>query len=229
MGLYGSSYFCKNPTEDLDRVKYMLNFDMVGRLNDNKDLAINGVGTSQGWLEIIDDKKNNFNLVLSESGIGPSDHSSFYIKEIPAIHFFTGQHGDYHKPIDDYNKINYDGLFEILFFVKDIVKKSFSINDFDFKETVSEKNNTPNFTVTLGVIPDYLFSGEGMRIDGVSKNKTADRYGLLKGDIVVKMGEVEVKNMMDYMIALSKFSKGESTQIDILRSNQIKKIDITFQ
>ena len=229
MGLYGSSYFCKNPTEDLDRVKYMLNFDMVGRLNDNKDLAINGVGTSQGWLEIIDDKKNNFNLVLSESGIGPSDHSSFYIKEIPAIHFFTGQHGDYHKPIDDYNKINYDGLFEILFFVKDIVKKSFSINDFDFKETVSEKNNTPNFTVTLGVIPDYLFSGEGMRIDGVSKNKTADRYGLLKGDVVVKMGEVEVKNMMDYMIALSKFSKGESTQIDILRSNQIKKIDITFQ
>ena len=229
MGLYGSSYFCKNPTEDLGKVKYMLNFDMVGRLNDNKELAINGVGTSESWLDIIDEKKNDFNLILSKSGIGPSDHSSFYIKEIPAIHFFTGQHGDYHKPIDDNNKINYDGLFEILFFVKDIVQKSFSINNFEFQETTTEKNNTPKFTVTLGVMPDYLFSGKGMRIDGISKNKTAHKYGLMKGDIVLKMGEVEVENMMDYMIALSKFNKGESTQVEILRKNKIKKVDITFQ
>ena len=229
MGLYGSSYFCKNPTEDLGKVKYMLNFDMVGRLNDNKELAINGVGTSESWLDIIDEKKNDFNLILSKSGIGPSDHSSFYIKEIPAIHFFTGQHGDYHKPIDDNNKINYDGLFEILFFVKDIVQKSFSINNFEFQETTTEINNTPKFTVTLGVMPDYLFSGKGMRIDGISKNKTAHKYGLMKGDIVLKMGEVEVENMMDYMIALSKFNKGESTQVEILRKNKIKKVDITFQ
>ena len=231
MGLYGSSFFCKNPTIDLADVRFMLNFDMVGRLNDNKDLAINGTGTSSKWQTLINEVNvdENFSLKLSESGIGPSDHSSFYLHEIPAIHFFTGQHNDYHTPRDKRNTINYDGIFEILKFVDDIIEDSSSISVFDFQETKNDTRQTPKFSVTLGVMPDYLYSGKGMRIDGVSKEKTAGQFGIKKGDIVIKMGSVDVEDMISYMQGLSKFKKGDSTIVKILRDGKEIDISIVFQ
>ena len=231
MGLYGSSFFCKNPTIDLADVRFMLNFDMVGRLNENKDLAINGTGTSSKWQTLINEVNvdENFSLKLSESGIGPSDHSSFYLHEIPAIHFFTGQHNDYHTSRDKRNTINYDGIFEILKFVDDIIEDSSSISVFDFQETKNDTRQTPKFSVTLGVMPDYLYSGKGMRIDGVSKEKTAGQFGIKKGDIVIKMGSVDVEDMMSYMQGLSKFKKGDSTIVKILRDGKEIDISIVFQ
>ncbi len=229
MGLYGSSFFCKNPTINLSDVRFMLNFDMVGKLNQNNDLAINGVGTSSQWKSLLDSTNNNFTLKLSESGIGPSDHSSFYLQDIPVIHFFTGQHNDYHTPADKRNTLNYDGIFDILVFVEDVVNSSVSIDDFDFKETKNDSKQTPKFSVTLGVMPDYLFSGKGMRIDGVSKGKTADKYGIMKGDIVIKMGSVDVDDMMSYMQGLSKFKKGDKTIVKVLREGRQIDISIVFQ
>jgi len=231
MGLYGSSFFCKNPTIELSDIRFMLNFDMVGRLNSNNDLAINGVGTSSKWINLINQVNidNNFKLKLSESGIGPSDHSSFYLQDIPALHFFTGQHEDYHKPSDDRNKVNYEGILDILFFVENIIYASNSIDDFDFKETKNDSQKTPKFSVTLGVMPDYLFSGKGMRIDGVSKGKTGDKYGILKGDIVIKMGSVDVSDMMSYMKGLSQFNKGDETIVKILREGKEINISLIFQ
>ena len=231
MGLYGSSFFCKNPTINLSDVRFMLNFDMVGKLNQNNDLAINGVGTSSQWKSLLDsaNNHNNFILKLSESGIGPSDHSSFYLQDIPAIHFFTGQHKDYHTPSDKRNTLNYDGIFDILVFVEDVVNSSVSINNFDFKETKNDSKQTPKFSVTLGVMPDYLFSGKGMRVDGVSKGKTADKYGIMKGDIVIQMGSVDVDDMMSYMEGLSKFKKGDKAIVKVLRENIPIDISIIFQ
>jgi len=231
MGLYGSSFFCKNPTIDLSDIRFMLNFDMVGRLNENKDLAINGSGTSSKWQSLISESNNdnNFSLKLSESGIGPSDHSSFYLQDIPAIHFFTGQHNDYHTPRDKRNTLNYDGIFQILKFVDGIIDLSSSISDFDFKETKNDSKQTPKFSVTLGVMPDYLYSGKGMRIDGVSKDKTAGKFGIKKGDIVIKMGSVDVVDMMSYMQGLSNFKKGDSTVVKILREGKEIDIIIVFQ
>ena len=111
MGLLGSNFFCKNPTIDLETLDYMLNFDMVGRLDESKGLAINGVGTSPNWKrELNKANKKSLKLVLSESGTGPSDHTSFYLKDIPVLHFFTGQHEDYHKPSDDIEKINFESV-----------------------------------------------------------------------------------------------------------------------
>ena len=209
----------------------MINFDMVGRLNDNKDLAINGVGTSTHWSALLNaiNEEYQFQLILSESGVGPSDHSSFYYQNVPAIHFFTGQHVDYHKPTDDSNKINYKGIQDLLCFVKDMIQNSSSIEHFDFQETQNNTNNTPSFSVTLGVMPDYLFAGKGMRIDGVSKDKTAFKAGVIKGDIVVKMGNIDVVDMMTYMEALSLFKKGDTTSMQVVRSGQLIDLNVIFQ
>jgi Zn-dependent M28 family amino/carboxypeptidase len=229
-GLFGSSYYAKNPTINLEEVRFMINFDMVGRLNNEKILAINGIGTSNKWKDLIN-KANEFNLKLktTESGIGPSDHTSFYLQNIPAIHFFTGQHEDYHKPSDDVDKINFDGMHTIYEYAKNIIIKSLDIDEFSFQETKSDTTITPKFKVTLGVMPDYLFDGKGMRIDGVSKGKTAAKFGILKGDIVLKMGDILVDDMMNYMQALSKFNKGDSTTVKLDRDSKMIEVNIIFQ
>ena len=135
LGLLGSSYFAKNPTIDLQKVRFMLNFDTVGRLNTKKELALNGVGTSNQWGELINKSNTyNFKLITSESGIGPSDHTSFYLQKIPVLHFFTGQHEDYHKPTDDVEKINFNGMYSIMSYVTDIITNSETIENFTFQE-----------------------------------------------------------------------------------------------
>ena len=229
-GLFGSSYYAKNPTIDIKKVRFMINFDMVGRLNKERTLAVNGIGTSSKWKYLLDNSnKYNFKLKTSESGIGPSDHTSFYLQDIPSIHFFTGQHEDYHKPTDDVEKINFEGMYLIYEYVKDIILRSTKIKDFDFKETKSDSTVAPKFTVTLGVMPDYLYDGIGMRIDGISKGKTAEKYGILKGDIVLQMNEHKVPDMMGYMKALSKFKKGDAAVLKLDRNGKTIKKDIIFQ
>jgi len=229
-GLFGSSYYAKNPTIDLETVRFMINFDMVGRLNNESILALNGVGTSSKWDELIkESNKFNFQLKISEPGIGASDHTSFYLQDMPVLHFFTGQHEDYHKPSDDVEKINFEGMYKIHEFVKEIIRNSITIKEFDFKKTASDTTSTPRFKVTLGVMPDYLFDGEGMRIDGISKGKTAEKYGILKGDIVIKIGGTDVNDMMSYMKGLSNFEKGEATIVKVKRKQNILEIPIIFQ
>ena len=229
-GLFGSSYYAKNPTIDIKKVRFMINFDMVGRLNKERTLAVNGIGTSSKWKYLLDNSnKYNFKLKTSESGIGPSDHTSFYLQDIPSIHFFTGQHEDYHKPTDDVEKINFEGMYLIHEYVKDIILRSTKIKDFDFKETKSDSTVAPKFTVTLGVMPDYLYDGIGMRIDGISKGKTAEKYGILKGDIVLQMNEHKVPDMMGYMKALSKFKKGDAAVLKLDRNGKTIKKDIIFK
>ena len=229
-GLFGSSHYAKNPTIDLENVRFMINFDMVGRLNTEKTLAINGIGTSSYWDQLINNSNTfDFKLKTTESGIGPSDHTSFYLQDIPSIHFFTGQHEDYHKPSDDVEKINFEGMYEVYKYVESIIISSTEIENFDFVETKSDSTTSPRFSVTLGVMPDYMFDGEGMRIDGVSKEKTAEKYGILKGDIVIKMGDLEVKDMMGYMKGLSMYEKGDSTTVQVKREKKTLDIPIIFQ
>lgn len=229
-GLFGSSFYAKNPTINLEEVRFMINFDMVGRLNEEKTLAINGVGTSSYWKKLLNKANQaNFKLKTTESGIGPSDHTSFYLQNIPSIHFFTGQHRDYHKPSDDVENINFEGMFEIFKYVENLINASKDIVEFDFIQTKSDSTTTPRFKVTLGVMPDYMFNGNGMRIDGISKGKTAEKYGILKGDIVLKMGDLNIYDMMSYMKALSKFNKGDSTTVQLNREAKILDIDVVFQ
>src|SRR5690606_4862216 len=168
------------------------------------------------------------NIIENESGVGPSDHTSFYLADIPVLHFFTGQHEDYHKPSDDTEKMNFEGMEMVSNYIFSIIKDLDSQKKLAFRKTKNESEVVPDFKVTLGVVPDYLFSGKGMRIDGISEDRPAQKAGLQKGDIVVKMGEFEVTDMMSYMKSLSKFEKGQTTKLTIERNGEIKEVEVTF-
>ncbi len=222
LGLFGSKNFVKNPTINLKSINYMLNMDMIGRLNEEKVLAVNGVGTSPAW-KALDDIKTEMKLVTSESGIGPSDHTSFYLEDIAVLHFFTGQHTDYHKPEDDSELVNFEGIAEISDFILNIVHKLDDDGKIEFTKTKSENQDrkAAAFKVTLGVMPDYVYQGKGMRIDGVMDGRPAQKGGLEKGDIIVKMGDLEVNDIYDYMEGLANYKKGQSCKVSVKRDDKV--------
>lgn len=228
-GLWGSNFFVDNNPLDNEDVNFMINLDMVGRLNEENKLAVYGTGTSPVWNKELKSVKSKFSFAMSESGVGPSDHTSFYLEDIPVLAFFTGQHEDYHKPSDDYDKLNYSGIMQIFNYLVRLIERVDDDGKLAFTKTKDEQEEVPDFKVTLGVIPDYLFDGKGMRIDGVREGRPADRAGLKKGDIVVRMGELEVVDMMSYMKALGSFNPGQTIKITVLRENDmlIEK-DLTF-
>jgi Zn-dependent M28 family amino/carboxypeptidase len=228
MGLLGSNYFVKNPTIDTKKVSYMLNMDMVGRLNEEKTIAVHGVGTSPIFKQILFANKETLNIAEHESGIGPSDHTSFYLADIPVLHFFTGQHLDYHKPSDDSEKLNYEGMELISNYIYNIITDLDDNGQLTFRKTKNESEDVPAFKVGLGVVPDYLYTGKGMRIDGISEDKPAQKAGLERGDVVVKLGPHETADMMGYMKALSKFEVGETTTVTVDRGGALLEKKVTF-
>lgn len=232
VGLIGSKSFLLNPTLDLSKVNYMINLDMVGRLDKNsKNISIGGVGTSPVFLELIKNgEEKGLNIIVKKSGMGPSDHASFYMKDIPVLFMFTGTHSDYHKPSDDSWKLNYKGMNTILNYSFNLISE---INDRGklefFKTKEPEKTSGKRkFSVTLGVVPNYMYDGKGMKIDGVSDGRPAFKAGILAGDIVVKMGDIEILDMMSYMTALGKFKKGNKTIVEVLRDGKIVKTNVEF-
>lgn len=227
MGLLGSNYFVKNPTFAIKKANYMINMDMVGRLKDST-LAVYGVGTSPILKQTLKAHNNKFKLIEKESGVGPSDHTSFYNADIPVLHFFTGQHEDYHKPSDDADKLNIEGMQTISNYIFDLISDLDNNGKLPFRKTKNESEDVPRFKVGLGVIPDYLFDGKGMRIDGISEDKPAQKAGLQKGDIVIKIGDSTIVDMMSYMRALASFETGQKTKVVVERNGQNVEADIEF-
>lgn len=228
MGLLGSNYFSKNPTIDLSKANYMLNMDMVGRMREDKTLSISGTGTAPIWGQVLNSNNPGFKLVLSESGVGPSDHTSFYLQDIPVLHFFTGQHEDYHKPTDDFDKLNYEGMEMITDYILSIIYDLDDDPKLAFRKTKNESEEAPRFKVALGVMPDYLFDGKGMRIDGVTDGRPASAAGLQKGDVVIQLGDSTVTDMMSYMRALSIFEEGDATEVTVDRNGEKITATISF-
>ena len=228
LGLLGSNFFVKNSTINIKSINYMINMDMVGRLNTDNTLAVYGLGTSPIFKQTIKSNNQNFKIIENESGIGPSDHTSFYLSDIPVLHFFTGQHSDYHKPSDDSNLINYKGMNLISNFIYTIISDLNDNGKLPFRETKNESQEAPRFKVSLGVIPDYLYDGKGMRIDGVSQGRPAEKAGFQKGDIVIKLGDEDITDMMSYMKALSKYKKGDKAEVQISRKNKLSIKKVTF-
>jgi Zn-dependent M28 family amino/carboxypeptidase len=229
LGLLGSKKWCEDPDIELSKINYMINMDMIGRLNKEKMLIVYGVGTSPAWVPLIDSLKSDFSVKKDSSGIGPSDQTSFYLKDIPVLHFFTGQHSDYHKPSDDASKINFKGEVKVLEYIVSLMEKTYAYPKLKFLKTRNPDNGKVSFKVTMGVMPDYTFDGEGMRIDGVTEGKPASRAGLEKGDIVKKLGEYPVKDVQEYMKALSNFKKGDATKVEVLRGKETKVFNIEFK
>lgn len=227
-GLLGSNYFVKNPTMDLKKISYMINMDMVGRLKADSTLAVYGVGTSPRFKQSLMANNTKFKLIENESGVGPSDHTSFYLNDIPVLHFFTGQHEDYHKPSDDSDTLNYEGMEAISNYIFDVISDLDKAGKLAFRKTKNESEEVPRFKVGLGVIPDYLFDGKGMRIDGISEDKPAQKAGLQKGDVVVKLGDSTIVDMMSYMRALSVFEEGDATKVIVDRNGEKIEVNLKF-
>jgi len=228
MGLLGSNYFSKNPTIDAESINYMVNMDMVGRMKADSTLAVYGTGTSPMFKQTLKANNDKFKLVENESGVGPSDHTSFYLIDIPVLHFFTGQHEDYHKPSDDSDKLNYDGMALISDYIFDIISDLDDNGELAFRKTKNESEETPRFKVGLGVVPDYLYDGEGMRIDGTREDTPAFAAGLQKGDIVLKLGDSTITDMMSYMRALSVFNNGDEAAISVKRGEETIDTTVKF-
>lgn len=230
-GLLGSNWFCKNPTIELARVNYMINLDMVGRLKpDEKTLVVSGSGTSPRWKTLMDSiAVDGIRIKQTESGVGPSDHTSFYLKDIPVLHFFSGTHSDYHKPSDDADHVNIDGEVSIIKMILNTIRLTSDDGKLAFTKTKDDQNeNAPKFKVTLGVVPDYTYEGEGMRIDGVTDGKPASKAGLLPGDVVIAIGENKVADMMSYMRALGKFNHGDTVKVTVRRDGQLIEKEVVF-
>lgn len=229
LGLYGSKYFTENPTISLESVNFMINCDMVGRLNEEtKTITVGGYGTSPYWSS-LPSRTKFFDVKFDSSGIGPSDHTSFYLKDIPVLFFFTGTHTDYHKPSDDAEKINFNGQLRIIQYIMDIVKNVNNSGKIAFTKTREpEMGKSPRFTVSLGVMPDYTYSGKGLKVDGVISGRVAEGAGMKAGDIITKIGEYDVTDINNYMKALSHFKKGDKTTIEFLQGDVTKSADIQF-
>lgn len=226
-GLIGSDAFTKaDYFRDFNYVA-MLNMDMIGRLDSAREILVSGTGTASEWDQIVDDQ-NTFDFKISKSagGTGASDHTSFYQMDIPVLHFFTGTHEDYHKPSDDADKINYEGLIDVADYLAAVANAIPS--ELTFQKTVEESQSTPRFNVTLGIIPDYVFGGPGVRVDGVSDGKPASKAGIEAGDIIMKIGDFEIAEIYAYMRALGAFNPGDTTTITLIRNEEELELELTF-
>ena len=222
LGLYGSKAFVKEQKIDSQDYAYMINMDMVGRLNDSThSLTLGGVGTSPSWAPIEKMGEKNFKIVIDSSGIGPSDHTSFYNAGLPVLFLFTGTHKDYHKPSDIASSINYEGELMVLEYVDNIVLKMDKENQKPrYTVTKSSSTGKTSFKVTLGIMPDYTYQEGGVRADGVSEGRPAEKAGILAGDVIVRLGEYKISGMQSYMEALGKFSPGDKTNVTVQRKGK---------
>ncbi|MBK9215139.1 MAG: M20/M25/M40 family metallo-hydrolase [Chloracidobacterium sp.] len=250
-GLFGSKAYTANPVFPLDKTVAMINLDMVGRLSDAK-LNIGGIGTATEWKRLVESMNVNpesivpialnpkvtfnpaaagphFNLALNEDGFGPSDHASFYMQKIPVLFFFTGTHLDYHKPTDTAEKINYAGEASIIRYVASIAR---SIDQNPQRPTyaVAKSANTGGrvgFSVSLGTIPSYGDSTDGMLVDAVRENTPASRAGVMAGDKIVMLGGKEIKNVYDYTAALGSLKPDVEVEIAVTRGGERLTLKIT--
>ena len=230
LGLFGSKYYADNPTIDLSTANYMLNLDMVGKLNKEKVLAINGSGTSPTWNELLTNMQvGGIQTKLSASGIGASDHTSFYLKNIPSLHFFTGAHKYYHTPSDDVEIINFKGILQVSTFIISLIEKVNDKGKLAFSKTVEkEERQAARFKVTLGVMPDYVYQGEGMRIDGIIPGRPAEKAGLKDGDIIIELGGMKISDIYKYMEALGKHEQGQQAEVKVKRGDEVMTAKVTF-
>ncbi len=229
LGLFGSKYFTAHAPVALSQVNFMINMDMVGRLDATKGLQIGGVGTSPSWGPLLQAVQGDgIKLNYDSSGVGPSDHTSFYRQKVPVLFFFTGSHADYHKPTDDADKINYTGELAVVKLIYHLVEKANGQEKLAFTPTREPQTSSARFSVTLGIMPDYTYNKGGVRVDGVSDGRPAQKAGLATGDVIVQLGHQSITNLEAYMQALSTFKKGDKTTVTIKRGTKQQTFNIQF-
>ena len=232
LGLLGSAYFANNPPLDVTKFVTMVNMDMIGRLNEEKNLIVYGTGTSKSWKDILNEKNTyGFKLTFNDEGYGPSDHSSFYAKNIPVLFFFTGTHSDYHRPSDDAELINYTGLANVLGYAYEVTNSVANLDEKPDYVNVPRKDGGRTMSawkVYVGTVPDYAYTGEGLKITGTSEGSPAQKGGMKGGDIMVKFGGKKISNIYDYVYALKEFVPGDIVEVEVKRGEELLKFKLTL-
>lgn len=224
LGILGSTYYTNNPSVDIKNITAMLNMDMIGRLNEEKNLTIIGTGTSSKWKEMLNQKNSyGFKLAMSDGGSGGSDHQSFSNKSIPVLFFFSGTHSDYHKPTDDVDKINIGGEESILNYVYDITQEIQKLDkrlDYVKVEEVAQQRPSGRARVTVGTVPEFGYTGAGYKLSGTTEGSPAAKAGMKAGDIIVKFGPKTVGNIYDFMYAVQDYKAGDKVDVVALRDGK---------
>lgn len=242
LGLLGSKHYAENPTINLDKVQLMVNLDMIGRLDEDKNVYLGGVPTAYGLDKAIkpfieSSKLNVTSYQHTASGVrslfSRSDHYNFYKKDVPSLFFFTGIHKDYHTPRDEANLVNYEGLKLISDLAEKVIDNAANRNDrFEFRELPKleeESERTPaRMKVSLGIMPDYAHQGSGLKIDSVIDKRPAKNSGMKDGDVLIKIQDTMIDDIYKYMEILSKIEPGTKVQTTVLRNNEELNIDVQF-
>jgi hypothetical protein len=230
-GLIGSAYYVNNPVFSLDKTVAMLNMDMVGRVADNK-LIVQGADTAtefKPWVETANETAQ-FKLTHQPGGFGPSDHASFYPKKIPVMHFFTGLHSDYHRPSDDYDRVDVPGMRRVVEMVTYVATQAAWKTErptyLEGKQPEPRRGgggDRPYF----GSIPDFGEPVDGLKISGVTKDGPAAKGGLQGGDIITMLGDNKIGNLEDFDAALRKFKGGDKIVVTVKRKDETLKLEVT--
>jgi aminopeptidase YwaD len=225
MGLVGSKAFTNKPPVETEKMVAMFNFDMVGRLDPKSNgLSIGGTQTSKETEAILTDLNTGFELAFSPEGVGPSDHASFYLQNIPVFFISTGAHSDYHTPVDDAEFINYEGTKKVADYSYLVISELANRDEaLTFQEAGPkfQRSRGGRLKVTFGVMPDFAgLEKRGLRIDAVTPGKPAEKAGMKKGDIITAIEGKKVGGIHDYMSRLQTMEVGQQVSVDIIRDEK---------
>ena len=227
IGLVGSAHFTDDPPRPLESIEAMVNLDMVGRLRDEK-LQVMGVGTAAEFPAFASNVNQgvpeaHFDLRTSQDGYGPSDHQSFYKKNIPVLMLFTGAHADYHKPSDTWEKLNYTGLARVSYYAQALVESLDARPRPSFTKAKSDASpgriaGGGGYGAYLGTIPDYMQTEGGVLLSGVRDGGPAQQAGLAANDVIIRFDGIRVDNIYDYTFALRTRKPGQEVRITVKRA-----------
>jgi hypothetical protein len=233
LGALGSLHFMKNPTVPKEHITAMINLDMIGRMQDRK-LVVSGSDTSPMWDELLETSKPGLDLDIRKSagGFGGSDQTSFYKDDIPVLFFFTGAHDDYNTPNDDWDRINAEGEAVILEYVERVIvgiANSDEPPSFQRSEEGRGGRSRSSLSVYMGTVPDFTFEGEGFAIIGTKEGSPAEKAGLAQGDVIIRMGGVDVRNIYDFMGVLSDHKPGDVIDVEVRRGSEELSFPVTLE
>ena len=233
MGLLGSQHLLQNLPVPRDSLVAMINLDMIGRLADAKALTLGGWGTAAEWPQVVEPLRAALGLAVAPSpgGFGASDHSTFYGAGVPVLFFFTGAHEDYHRPTDDAPRLLYPTMAKVVQLATAVVQEVANRPQrLTFQKVAEEEvGERRGYRVRTGVIPEFGYQGPGFKISGVRGGSPAEAAGLQAGDVVVRFGEREIRNIYDYMYALGDHHAGETVTLVVQRNGATLQLAVTLE
>lgn len=230
-GLLGSKEFAGLEQINAESVFCMINFDMIGRIDEaGEQLSLLGAGSSEQWNMIFDKiSEPGLNTKLSSRGISGSDQFHFYQADIPVIFFFTGIHNDYHKPTDDPELVNYNGMRDVVEFSIQLISTLDTLSEMTFtKVPMSSSSSRRTGKISLGIIPEHGADTDGMGVQDVIKGRPAAKAGLKKGDVIIKLGGDDIHDIMQYMRALNKIKEGDNVEVVVKRGEETLTFYVQF-